>query len=254
MYNFGKSAPFSKALKDFIKDWAISNIETFDVAIVVGVSNYNKRLVDVLPLCIQEDADGIAPAKPVITECPVVLQGNFDGFLHFPLRKGDKVLIGYPKDSIEEFTYSTVAQQYFPVDNMKFQGSQAVVLGYAHQAPTDKELSPEDFEIDYYDAKLSLTPSNAFKYSNPSATLEIDGQGNLSFTNGSISANLNSNGTFNITGGQGTINGATITSGGNVITAAGSDVDEIRADLNALNAAYSGHGDGLPDHPPSPAF
>lgn len=194
MNNTPNSIPFGPAVRNFVKDWVEGNIETLDVAIVVGVSKYQDRLVDVLPLCIQEDPDGLAPAKPTITECPVILQGNSDGFINFPLRKGDKVLIGYPKDSIEEFTYGQNSDQYYPVDTMKFQGSQAVVLGYASQVGQDHTLSSENFEIKYYNSRITITPDNRITINNDGATVDIENDGAIGITNGESTYTMQANG------------------------------------------------------------
>lgn len=227
----------SKILVDSISKWAYNNIETFDDAVIVGVSKYDSRLVDVLPLAVTEDDDNVLIYPAVITECPVILQGNSDGYFNIPLRLGDKVKIGYPKESAEEFFYGETSEQYVPVDTMKWNNRQAFVIGYASQFNVDKKVSTTDLELNYFDSTLSMSPDNALKY-----------------TNGSITATFNGDGTFSITGGQGTINGATITANGNVITASGSDVDEMRAQLNALNSAYNAHGTGATNHPPNDGF
>lgn len=230
MNNVSKSTPPSRGISDLVSRWANSNIETIDVAVVVDASKYSQRLVSVLPLCVQEDPDGINPAKPVVDECPVILQGNTDGVISVPLRKGDKVLIGYPKDSIEEFIYANNSDQYFQVDDMKFQGSQAVVLGAIGQPSTDVEVSPDNLEIRYFDCLISMSPSGEITVTNGAGVLTLQVSGDI------------------------LANGATINTSGNVITALGSDVDEIRANLDSFRTAYMAHGTGAPGHPPPIPF
>lgn len=230
MNNIPKSTPPNRAISDLVSHWVNSNIETLDVAVVVDASKYSQRLVSVLPLCVQEDPDGINPAKPVIDECPVVLQGNTDGFISVPLRKGDKVLIGYPKDSIEEFIYANNSDQYFQVDDMKFQGSQAVVLGAIGQPSVDIEVSPDNLEIRYFGGTISMSPSGEINITNDAGVLTLQASGDI------------------------LANGATINTSGNVITALGSDVDKIRADLNSFRTAYTAHGFGASGHPPPLPF
>lgn len=255
------STTFSKAVKGLVSDWAISNIETFDVAVVTDVSKYEQRLVTVLPLCIQEDPDGISPAKPTITDCPVILQGSVDGFLNFPLRKGDKVIIGYPKDSIEEFINSKTSAQYYQIDSMKFQGSQAVVLGAVGQVGVDKTLSTTDFEINYYDTNIKITPDNTVTISTPNGLIEMDKDGNIELSNqttafflyedGSIVGD-NGAGSFTLeTAGTILANGAIIPVSGNVITAGGTDLDALQAEVTAFKLVYNTHAvaNHTPDAP-----
>jgi hypothetical protein len=271
----------SKTLSDSISKWCYNNIETFDEALVVGVSKYADRLVDVQPLAVQVDEDGVEVYPSVISECPVILQGNADGFLNFPLRVGDKVKIGYPKESAEEFVYGTTTEQYIPVDTMKWNNRQAFVLGYASQVGQDHTLSSENFEIRYFLSRVTITPDNRIVVNNPEATFEIDSDGfigitngettflmyedgNVSLTNPSCALTMNTSGDVNISNGSGNIilqasgdvnaNGATINTSGNVITAGGADLDQTRADLDAFKTAYIAHGTGSPNHPPPAPF
>ncbi len=253
MSSSSRYSPISRVVKDLISTWVYSNIETIGVAVVVGIDNYTtNRTVTVKPLVIEEGEDGLLVSQPTISECPVILQGNENGVIHFPLEIGTKVYIGYPKHSIDEFTYGSSVDQYVPVDREVFGSSQAVVLGYAAQAGgLEVPLSDKNFEIKYHDGLISLGKSNEVLISNPNGSAELSPSGTWVISNSSVSITLNTNGTFNITGtGTGTINGVLITTGGNVITAANTNLDALKAQVDALQAAYIAHGVGAPAHPP----
>ena len=255
-----KTIPLQESVSSYVEDWVKANIETLDVAAVVSVDKYPDRLVTVRPLCIQEGLDGVSPEKPVIADCPVILAGNVDGFLHFPLRVDDKVLIGYPKDSIEEFSYSNGVDQYYQTDYLKFQGRQAVVLGAVGQVGVDKILSSSSFEIDYFNSKIEITDGDDISLTNPTCEIKALADGNITATNGNITLSLNADGSGVLTNSAGTFtlevggnivgNGCTINTSGNVITAEGTDLDQTRADLDAFKAAYESHD----SHPPPPPF
>lgn len=264
----------SKSMNDIVAKWCNNNIETLGVAVITGVQDYPvDRTVDVQPLAQVKEVDGVEIEQPAITKCPVILQGSEDGFIHFPLNVGTKVIIGYPKRSIEEFTYSSTSDEYLPVDRNTFGSAQAIVLGYAAQAGgVDYSLSATDFEIRFKESRITLTESNTISMTNPSVTFEADSNGDIGLTNGDATLTMNSGGPINLTVGgvtfimnsdgtfsltgtaDGTVNSCTITSGGNVVTAAGTDLDQLKADHDSLKTSYLAHGDGAPKHnPPVPA-
>lgn len=250
MKGYTKNKP--AAISDLVRRWVNTNIETIDVAEVVGNSNYaSSRLVDVQPLAVVREKDGVEIEVPTVLNCPVILQGNVDGFISFPMNVGTKVLVGYPKHSIEEFVYASEANTYTPVDGLTFGSAQAVVLGYAAQANgVDYSLSLDDFEIRFKGCRLSFKADETISLTNPNFNFDVSPDGSLGVSNGSVTVILNVDGTWSITGGEGTVNGATVTAGGNLITAAGTDLDQLKEDFDALHAAYVIHGTGSPAHPP----
>lgn len=263
----------AKTHKDLVSKWVIDNVETLGIGTVSDVGTYSvDRTVEVQPITEMRDEDGVVIVPPAIGGCPVILQGSEDGFIHFPLNVGTKVLIGYPKRSIEEFTYSDTAGTYLPVDSQVFGSAQAVVLGYAAQAGgVDYSLSPEDFEIRFKQARMTLKADNTISLTNPQvsfeaspdgsigltngiATLVMNSGGTISLTNAGVTFTMDNAGTWNLTGtGAGTVNGATVTAGGNFITANGSDLDQLQADFDSMKTSYLAHGDGVANHnPPVP--
>ena len=242
----------SKNIKDLVEKWCVENIETMSVAVITDVSRYpNERVVDVQPLTCHVDKDGVITVPAFIHSCPVILQGNLNGYLSFPLEVGCKVFIGYPKRSIEEFVYTSNTDLYEPVDGILFGSAQAVVLGYIGQANQEQEVSPTDFEIRFKDVKLSFKEDSSIRLANQQFAMEADASGSLGMGNSGSSMALNIGGTWNITGsGAGTLNGATATVDGNLITASGTDLNQLKADFDALKAAYIAHGVGAPNHPP----
>lgn len=242
----------AKNIRDTVEKWCVENIETMGVAVITRVSDYpTSRVVDVQPLTCNVDKDGVITVPAFIQNCPVLLQGNLDGYISFPPEVGCKVFVGYPKRSIEEFVYTSNTDVYEPVDGILFGSSQAVVLGYIGQANQELEVSPTDFEIRFKDAKLSFKPDSSIRLANQQFAMEADASGSLGMGNSGSSIALNVGGTWNITGsGAGTLNGATVTADGNLITASGTDLNQLKADFDALLAAYIEHGVGAPNHPP----
>ncbi len=234
----------SKHHADIISKWVNNNIETFDVAIVVDDRKYEDRLVSVLPLAVNEDSDGTLTYPAVISDCPVILQGNLDGFLHFPLTVGCKVLIGYPKESIEEFIYGSITDQYVPVDGLKFNNSQAVVLGAVGQVGQDYILSKTDFELKYFDASIRMTEASGIYIENKAVFIEAQNDGTVKITNSGGGEWLMAS------GGMIFANGCITDTDGNVTTANGTNLDQLKADFDSLVNAYVAHGAGAPAHPP----
>jgi len=216
-----------------VSRWAEETIETQAPGVVVGVADYaTERCVSVQPLVMERQGDGDIIVPDIIPKALVVLQGNQDGFVSFPVKVGDKVWLGYCKRSLEEFVTSNVAEPYAPDADRVFGSSDVVVLGFVAQAGVDKPLNPDNLEINFQGSSISITPSNVISIDNGSSNVTMEG--------GTITAN-----------------GATITSSGNVITAQGVDLNQLRADHDALYAAYILHGidpisGPAPGHPPPP--
>lgn len=208
----------NKEFRSIIKRWVDNNLETLSVAKVVNVSQYgSKRLIDVLPLSIEKRKDGDNIVPDVIHNCPVVLQGNVDGFVSFPIKNNDKVIIGYCKESISEFVFSNNLNQYLPDDYSSFGGNDAVVLGYIGQANIDLPVDPNNFKIKYQQSEIEITPSNKITITEPGSIITMESSVvNISNSNGN--ATLQSNGEWDI-------NGAKITPNGDVITANGVSVN-----------------------------
>ena len=170
MLGVAKSA--NKETRKLIKRWVTNNVETLSVAKVINVSEYrNNRLVDVLPLPIEKQSDGQARVPDVIYRCPV------DGYLSFPIKVGDKVAIGFCKQSLPEFLFAQKAEQYLPEDLSIFGANDAVVLGFIAQAGRDKPVSSTDFELNYKNSYLRVTPSDDITLSNPNSSINLNPSG-----------------------------------------------------------------------------
>lgn len=241
-----------KSIQEAITSWCKRNIETSEPAVVVSVREFDQRLVDVQPLVIRDGEDGSGEAPTPIQRCPVIFTASNSGHVSIPLEVGDIVEIVYAKWSNDEVTLGAV-DQFVPDDNRFFGKGDAVVVGYYPQYKKEAVVSTTDLEIKYKDSLLNLTPNNELKYTNPSSSLTLDA--GMTYTNGSFTITVNSDGTFNITGGEGTINGGTVTASGNFVTASGTDLDNLKANFDALVTSYNSHGSGVPNHnPPVPPY
>lgn len=197
----------NKETRKLIRRWVSNNIETLTVGKVVNVSEYSSnRLVDVLPLPIDTQSDGHARVPSVVYRCPVILEGNLDGYLSYPAKLGDKVLLGYCKQSIAEFVFSQKAEQYFPEDLSLFGANDAVVLGFIGQAGRDKSVSATNFELNYQDSYLRITPDDDITLNNPIGSVNIAPSGTIESTNGSSTLTLNISGDITADNGSGSVN------------------------------------------------
>lgn len=240
-------------IKGIAKKWCIDNIELIAPAVITDVSDYGvDRTVTVLPLVIERDDDGVAIVPTECFKCPVFLQASPEGYVSFPLKAGQMVAVGYTKHCVEQFT-AGVKDQLIPTDYRVFGASDAVVLGY-WATPSDLKVSPDNFEIKFKDTLISITPDNKVTINTPNSVHLITGEAEINIQGGEVaSTNASGNCTL-LSSGAVDANGCTITTGGNVITANGTDLDQLKADHDALQASYIAHGVGTttaPNHPPS---
>lgn len=214
------SAPYrnpAEIIPEGVRKWATENIETQAPGVITSVADYaTERCVAVQPLIMERQEDGDVLVPDVINKVPVILQGDEDGFVSFPLKVGTKVWLGYCKRSLEEFVFGNNADQYIPVDTRVFGSTDVVVLGKIGQANIDKPLNPNNFEINYKNSRVTITPADVITVTNNGSTITWDG------------TNL-------------TLNGATIPSNGNYISGNGTNLDQLKQDFDALKAAYDIH-------------
>ena len=239
-------------LKKVVRGWCNENIETLSVGVVTDVTSYSKaRCVNVQPLIMTKQEDGKVLVPDVIYNCPVILQGTKEGFISFPIKVGDKVLVGHCKRSLEDYLQSTGTAQINPDGYSLFGSNNAVVLGYIGQDSVDLQLSSEDFNVKFQDCLLTFSKNNDIIVENSTAKIEALSDGTITVNNEQVSLVFNTDGTLVGTAPSGaTINDCEITSSGNVITATGTDLDQTRADLDTFRDAYITHGTGASNHPP----
>lgn len=215
-------------LKKVIKEWVSRNVETTSVGVVVNVDEYPKsRVVDVLPLTMERFDDGSALVPDTVYRCPVVLQGTQEGFISYPIKVGDKVLIGYCKRSFAEYLYSAKSEQYLPDDLSVFGANNVVVYGYLSQDGVDLEVSPDDFQVAFKDCLLTFKDNNDILIKNSTVNIEATNAGVITITNGSstlvidggestLTSNLTVDGNLTVTGSS-TLS-SNVTSGGKDIS------------------------------------
>ena len=238
----------NKEVKSMISRWVSRNVETSSVGVIRSVKEYaSGRMVDVLPLTMERDNDGTAIVPDIIYRCPVILQGCSEGYISYPLKVGDKVILGFTKGSIGEYLASSTSDQYLPVDYGAFGANDAFVIGYIGQPSVDLEVSADNFEVVFKDSKLTITPTNDIMVENPEASVQLLEDGTITIQNGSSNIVLNPDGTI-------TANDCLIDASGNVTTAGGTDLDQLKADFDSLKVSYLAHGSGNSNHnPPVPA-
>lgn len=237
-------------IKGIAKKWCIDNIELIAPAVITDNTEYGQdRTITVLPLIIEREDDGVAIVPTECFKCPVLLQANPDGYVSFPMKVGQMVAVGYTKHCVEQFTAGS-KDQLIPTDYRVFGASDAIVLGY-WGTPQDLKVSPDNFEIKFKDTLISITPDNKVTVNTPNSIHLVTGEAEINIQGGEVASTNGSGNCTLLSSGVVNANNCQINTSGNVITANGTDLDQLKADHDALQASYIAHGAGAPGHPPS---
>jgi len=246
---------------DLIKLWVQENVETLAPATVVSNRLYEEeRVLDVLPLILEKQEDGDIIVPDVIYNAPVSLQGSTEGVFSFPIKPGDKVLIGYVKRSLEEFIYANSPDQYLPRDTRVFGSSDAVVVGFLGQAGVDLPVSVDDAFWQFNETSITLDKDNNITIkTGDDTTVKVNSDSSIELSTETSDITQSSSGEVSISNdaGSGTLqpsgnwlfNGTTIDTSGNVITASGTNLDALRAIFN-IHTHISVSSLGTPTPPP----
>lgn len=123
---------------------------------VIQKYDYKKKLATVLPSINHINSENRGFTMPILNSVPVIFPGTADSTIHFPLKKGDKVLIIFSQRSLERWiTQDGSAQD--PGDPRQFALQDAYCIPglFTPKAP-GKPVTGTGFEILHKDTKIVL--------------------------------------------------------------------------------------------------
>lgn len=147
-------------LSDLLKqsfDCLMSSVHTA-IPGTIESYDYKKKQAKVKPLIKQEFEGGEKLDYPVIANVPVIFPGSSDFILHYPLKKGDGVLLIFSERSLENWLSSRGTAE--TGDGRKFSLSDAIAIpGLFSFNNTGKVASGNKLEMLYKDAKIEIDDS-----------------------------------------------------------------------------------------------
>jgi len=117
--------------------------------------DFRSKKASVKPLIKKKKLSGRTLTLPIIQNVPVVFPGTQNYGIHFPLRKGDSVLIVFSQRSLEKWLSS--GQDVDPQDTRKFDLSDAIAIpGLTSFNVNNFAQNNEDFVIANDKEKITL--------------------------------------------------------------------------------------------------
>lgn len=138
-------------LADAVQSAIEQRLSEIHTCLPASVERYDgaKRQADVKPLVKRRFTDGTVLPMPIITNVPVVFLGSSDTVIHFPIKKGDTVLLVFAERSIDGWL--SAGGEVDPQDTRKFALSDAIAIPglFPFNASNPANSSPDDLVLSH---------------------------------------------------------------------------------------------------------
>lgn len=157
---------------------------SFPAEIVIYDSS--NQLATIKPTLKRKLKDGSSFEMPEIYNVPVVFSRSKDFFIHFPLKKGDRVLVVVAQRSLDKWLNDGAKQT--PDDNRKFNLSDAIALPglYPKIEPLIFKSDKDAISINSKNGFIQISENGDIKLKNNKAEINASNDGKFKITNGSI--------------------------------------------------------------------
>ena len=132
--------------------------------------DYKTQKADIKPLIKKKYKSGTVEPLPVIVNVPVIFPRTADTMIHFPLNRGDGVIIMFAQRSID--TWLSKGGDSEPGDPRKMDLSDAIAIPglYDFKAPT-LALDNTNFRIRFKTGKITINPNGKVAFGNSNGEL-----------------------------------------------------------------------------------
>lgn len=157
-------------LTQTLDTWFSARLEGIHTALPAQVEKYDlkTRRASVKPLVKLRMARGASVSIPVVDNVPVVFPGSAQALIHFPLSKGDGVLLVFSEAALGNFLAGS-GEEMSAENESRFQLTDAIAIpGLWAEAPLSGE---EALTIQYQSTTVRLKGD----------TVEIEASGGLTF-------------------------------------------------------------------------
>lgn len=148
---------------DILRQAINSQIENIHTAIPASIVNYDfeEQKATVQPLIRNRFRDGRVEDMPEIVAVPVIFPRTANFSLHYPLNRGDYVLLLFMEKSIDQWLET--GGQSTPLDSRKFDLSDAVAIPGLYPFSL---LSPaednENVQVNFGLSKIKISPTGQY--------------------------------------------------------------------------------------------
>lgn len=149
------------SLADVIQQAITAYLSGFHTCMPGEIVSYqsSKKVATVQPSVKLKMGSDESISMPLINNVPVIFPGTKDAFIHFPLKKGDGVLLVFSESSLENWIASG-GGEVDPGDERKFSLTDGFCIpGLFSPKASSKKVTGSGMEILYKNAKINLTDS-----------------------------------------------------------------------------------------------
>lgn len=187
---------FSSTIQNSIKS-TLDNINT-SIPGIIEKYDFEKKIAAVLPSINLITPTGKILAMPILNSVPVIFQGSADSVIHFPLKKGDKVLLIFSQKSLETWLAGDGSVSD-PGDPRQFALSDAYCIpGLFTPKSPGKVVTGEGMEILHKDSMINLLDDGKIEIKNTEAAVNLWTDGKVEVKNADASVNLLASGNVEV--------------------------------------------------------
>lgn len=164
------------------------HVHTCIPAVITNTDNFaSKQMVQVRPLINFNYPDFSAIIPSDIFSVPVVFPSAGGGLISFPVKVGDTVLLLFSERDISEWLLGG-GEQSTPNSRRRFAMTDAIAIPGLYTAQTHLNPNPDNVEITFSGAKLSIDPSGNIEMDSP-GNVTINASGNVDISSSSLTHN-----------------------------------------------------------------
>lgn len=246
-------------LIEAVLDTRLQDLHTMIPARIVKIDSYEQQKITVQPLIKERDRDYTSEKglvdKALIQGVPVLFPSGGTGILTFPIKVGDKVMLSFSEESLDNWLYGTSDNPIDPEDFRRHDYNDVIAIAGLYQFKRSLGIHPENVVLRMNsntgnECSVSLKPNGDVQVISPSKVI-VEAASDVVITT-QTNMNITVAGNANID-----VNGNTVIDCPNVTV--NSDVINLNSNVNVDGYIYctdqivalgnvTGAGVSLKDH------
>lgn len=189
-------------LIEAVLDTRLQDLHTMIPARIVKIDSYEQQKITVQPLIKERDRDYTSEKglvdKALIQGVPVLFPSGGTGILTFPIKVGDKVMLSFSEESLDNWLYGTSDTPIDPEDFRRHDYNDVIAIAGLYQFKRALGIHPENVVLRMNsntgnECSVSLKPNGGIVV-HAANDIEVDTTTNISIVvNGNANIDVNGN-------------------------------------------------------------
>jgi hypothetical protein len=167
-------------LIEAVLDTRLQDLHTMIPARIVKIDSYEQQKITVQPLIKERDRDYTSEKglvdKALIQGVPVLFPSGGTGILTFPIKVGDKVMLSFSEESLDNWLYGTSDNPIDPEDFRRHDYNDVIAIAGLYQFKKALGIHPENIVLRMNsntgdECSVSLKPNGDVQVISPSKVI-----------------------------------------------------------------------------------